>query len=49
MVYISSPEIQGGKVFNIYYINDLLNLFPYYNFGENYGEKDQNDSLQSNY
>ena len=28
---------------------DLFNLFPYYDFGENYRENDQNDSLQSSY
>ena len=48
-VHISSPEIHRGKVLKIYRINDLLNLFPYYNFGENYRGNDQNDSLQSSY
>ena len=46
-VHISSPEIH--RVLNIYHINDLLNLFPCYDFGENYRENDQNDSLQSSY
>ena len=44
-VDISSPEIHRGKVLKIYYINDLFNLFPYYDFGENYGENNQNDFL----
>ena len=35
-VHISSPEIHRGKVLKIYHINDLFNLFPYYDFGENY-------------
>ena len=48
-VHISSPEIQKGKVLKIYHINDLFNLFPYYDFGENYRKNDQNDSLQSSY
>ena len=48
-VHISSPEIHRGKVLKIYHINDLFNLFPYYDFGENYRENDQNDSLQSSY
>ena len=48
-VHISSPKIHRGKVLNIYYINDLFNLFPYYDFGENYRENDQNSSLQSSY
>ena len=47
MVHISSPEIHRGKVLKIYHINDLFNLFPYYDFGENYRENDQNHSLQS--
>ena len=47
MVHISSPEIHRGKVLKIHHINDLFNLFPYYDFGENYRENDQNDSLQS--
>ena len=48
-VHISSPEIHRGKVLKIYHLNDLFNLFPYYDFGENYKENDQNDSLQSSY
>ena len=48
-VHISSPEIHRGKVLKIYHINDLFNLFPYYDFGENYRENDQNDSLQFSY
>ena len=48
MVHISSPEIHRGKVLKIY-INDLFNIFPYYDFGENYWENDQNDSLQFSY
>ena len=48
-VHISSPEIHRGKVLKIHHINDLFNLFPYYDFGENYRENDQNDSLQSSY
>ena len=47
-MHISSPEIQKGKVLNIYHLN-RFNLFPYYDFGENYRENDQNDSLQSSY
>ena len=48
-VRISSPEIHRGKVLKIHYTNDLFNLFPYYDFGENYRENDQNYSLQSSY
>ena len=48
-VHISSPEIHRGKVLKIYHINDLFNIFPYYDFGENYWENDQNDSLQFSY
>ena len=48
-VHISSPEIHRGKVLKIHHINDLFNLFPYYDFGENYRENDQNDSPQSSY
>ena len=48
-VHISSPEIHRGKVLKIHHINDLFNLFPYYDLGENYRENDQNDSLQSSY
>ena len=48
-VHISSPEIHRGKVLKIYHINDLFNIFPYYDFGENYRENDQNDSLQFSY
>ena len=49
MVHISSPEIHREKVLKIHHINNLFNLFPYYDFGENYRENDQNDSLQSSY
>ena len=49
IVHVSSPEIHRGEVLKIYQINDLFNLFPYYDFGENYRENDQNDSLQSSY
>ena len=45
-MHISSPEIHRGKVLKIYHLNDL---FPYYDFGENYRENDQNDSLQFSY
>ena len=48
-VHISSPEIHRGEVSKIYHINELFNLFPYYDFGENYSENDLNDSLQSSY
>ena len=48
-VHISRPEIYRGKVLKIYHINHLFNLFPCYNFGENYRENDQNDSLESSY
>ena len=48
-VHISRPEIHRGKVLKFYHINDLFTLFPYYDFGENYRENDQNDSLQSSY
>ena len=48
-VHISSPEIHRGKVSKNYHKNDLFNLFPYYDFGENYRENDQNGSLQSSY
>ena len=49
IVHISSPEIHRRKALKIYHINGLFNLFPYYDFGENYRENDQNDSLQSTY
>ena len=49
MVHISSPEIHRGKVLKIYHINDLFNIFPYYDFGENYWENVQNVSLQFSY
>ena len=48
-MHISSPEIHRGKVLKIHHINDLFNLFPHYDFGENYRENDQNDPLQSSY
>ena len=48
-VHISSPEMHRGEVSKIYHINDLFNLFPYYDFGENYSENDLNDSVQSSY
>ena len=48
-VHISSPKIHRGKVLNIYYINNLFNLFSYYDFGEKYRENDQNNFLQSSY
>ena len=48
-VHISSPEIHRRKTLKIYHINYLFNLFPYYDFGENYRENDQNDFLQSTY
>ena len=48
-VHISGPEIHRRKVLKIYHINNLFNLFPYYDFGENYRENDQNDSPQSKY
>ena len=48
-VHISSPEIHRGEVSKIYHINELFNLFPYYDFGENYSENDLNDSPQSSY
>ena len=48
-VHISTPEIHRGKVLKIYHINNLFNLFPYFDFGKNYRENDQNDSLQSSY
>ena len=46
-VYIPNPEILRGKVLKIYHINYLFNLFPYYDFEQNYRENDQNGSLQS--
>ena len=33
-VHISSPKIHRGKVLKIYHINDLFNIFPYYDFRE---------------
>ena len=47
--HISCPEIHRGKVLKIYHINYLFNLSPYFDFGKNYRENDQNDSLQSSY
>ena len=49
MVHISSPEMHVWKVLKIYPINELFSVFPYYDFGENYQEKDQSDSVQSSY
>ena len=46
-VHISSREIHRGKLLKIYHVNDLFNLFSYYDFGENYRENDQSDCLQS--
>ena len=48
-MHISSPEMHRGKLLKTYHINDLFNLSPCYDFGENYRENDQNDSLQSSY
>ena len=39
-VHISSPEIHSGKALKFYHINDLFNVFPHYDFGEKYREKD---------
>ena len=49
IVHISSPDIQRGKVLKIYHLNDLFNLFPDHDFGENIREDKQNDSIQSSY
>ena len=46
---ISSPKIHREKVLKIYHMNDVFNLSSYYDFGENYRENDQNDSLRSSY
>ena len=46
-VHISSLELHRGKVLKIYHINGLFNFFLYYDFGENYRENNQNDSVQS--
>ena len=46
--YIQKTErwiFQVQKYTEEKYINDLFNLFPYYDFGENYRENDQNDFL----
>ena len=48
-VHISSPQVHSGKPLKIYHINDLFKFFPYYDFGENYLENDQNYSLKSIY
>ena len=48
-VHVSTPEIHKGKVLKIYQINGLFSRFPYCDFGENYKENDQNDSVQSSY
>ena len=48
-VHVSSPEIHRAKVLKNFHINDLFNLFPYNDFGENYSKNDQIDSLQSSY
>ena len=48
-VHISSPDIQRGKVLKIYHLNNLFNLFPDHDFGENIIEDEQNDSIQSSY
>ena len=39
-VHLSIPQMQRGKVWKIYHINNL---------GENYRENEQNDSIQSSY
>ena len=44
-----SSEVHRGKILKIYHINDLFSLFPNYDFGENYRENEQNDSLQLSY
>ena len=49
MMHIASLEIHSRKVSKIYHINDLFSLFPYYDFGENCRENDQNDFLQYSY
>ena len=48
-IFQVQKEIHRGKVLKIDHINDDFNLFPYYDFGDNYRENDQNDSLQSSY
>ena len=48
-MHISSLEIHRVKVLTIYHTNDLFDFFPFYDFGENYRENDQNDSLQYRY
>ena len=51
IVHISSPDIReiSGKVLKIYPLNNLFNLFPDLDFGENIREHEQNDSIQSSY
>ena len=48
-VHISSHDIQRGKVLKICNLNDIFNLFPDHDFGENVREDEQNDSIQSSY
>ena len=48
-MHISSSELHSGKVLKIYHINHLFNIFTYHDFGKNYRENDENDSLQSSY
>ena len=40
-LHITSRDIQRGKVLKIYYLNDLFNLFPDHDFGENIREDEQ--------
>ena len=49
VVHISSPEIDRENILKIYHVNDLFSLFLCCDFGENYRENAQNDSLQSSY
>ena len=37
------------EVLKVYQLNDLFDLFPDYDFGENAREDEQNDSMQSSY
>ena len=37
------------KVSKIYHMNDLSSFFPYYDFGDNYRENEQINSIQSSF
>ena len=49
ITHVSSPNINRGKIIKIFHINELYSLFPDYDFRENHGEGEHNESMQSSY